>query len=654
MPCYNCTSRVLRIFLHDSIAASVSRPQPLLQHYYFRQQQQQRFNLSIRVPFHISQRLQSTLASSSTTPPHGDDDYIPFGPPILTANRPILASDDGVFSGLLPPPIPISTPLQTSHFVYGYEPEVEILSLPEAEPESQAREAESKRTIELIRRKIEASWAREGAVHRSMVETGLPVVGGGVDSLENARLAVLQERTMRGSEGAGEGSRGVKGRDNWKLPTMKEAARREDRRKAKKMKEEMEQARRINNLSPAEERRKLKKMRKKEEGKWGVSKVVLGKPMERRLEPKEGGFLETKEDQDESFKVEQREYSGEVKAQRTILVGRSQIPVPVVKQSLPKPKAKASSIREFIPDEKDPFDRKAFSREKANQRQRSALHNEVMEDFEWEQKRRKRKWELPPIEEVKKESKTDEWGPKQKLQHYVATTPRSELEAWRVQKAALQKKFGMGWAPRKKLSPKARDWVKELHGSVPELTTEKLSEIFKVSPEAIRRILRSKWTPSPEQEQARERRWLKRRDDIWERWIDIGRVQTKGMKLEVQKLKAEGKEKWRNEMGEARERYIEKISKDSKEKNAMLDSASGPWRSPGKKLFQAGPGPRDAGEVMAKEKYARDLQKNTEKRRKRDREYRERLKKAKSSEASTAPPPKLPAESPAKPFPRFL
>ena len=550
--------------------------------------------------------------------------------------------------------MPIFTPLQASHLIYGYEPEVEILNLPEAEPESQAREAESKHTIELIRRKIEASWAREGAMHRSMAETGLPVVGGGVDLLENARLAVLQERTVRGSEEAGEGSREVKGKDNWKLPTMKEAARREDRRKAKKMKEERKQTIKINNLSPAEERRILKKMRKKEEGKWGVSKVVLGKPMERRLELKEGRSLEAKGDQDESSKVEQREYSDEVKAQRKTIIGHCQIPVPVVKQSLPKPKARAPSIREFIRDEKDPFDRKAFSREKANQRQRSALHNEVAEDFEWEQKRRKRKWKLPPIEEVKKESKADEWGPKQKLQHYVATTPRSELEAWKVQKAALQKKFGTGWAPRKKLSPKARDWVKELHSSAPELTTEKLSEIFKVSPEAIRRILRSKWTPSPEQEQARERRWLKRRENIWERWIDIGRVQTKGMKLGVQKLKAEGKEKWRNEMGEARERYIEKIIKDSKEKNAMLDSASGPRRSPGKRLFQAEPEPRDAGEVMAKEKYARDFQKNMERRRKRDREYRERLEKAKSSEASTAPPPKLPAGSPAKPFPRFL
>jgi len=559
--------------------------------------------------------------------------------------------------------MPISTPLQASHLVHSYEPEVEILNLPEAELESRAREAESKRTIELIRRKIEASWARRGTVHRSMAETGLPVVGGDVDLLENAGLAVFRQRAVRGSKWAGEGSPDFKGNDKWKLPGMKEAARREDRKKAKQRKER-ERERKPSNLSPSEMERKLKKMRRKEEGKWGVSKEEG--PMERRLVFKEGRFIETKEDQDGPLGVEEREYSGEVKAQRTILVGYSRIPVPVVKQSLPKPKARAPSIQEFIHDEKDPFDRKVFSRERAktrepagkkeeaNQRQRSALRNEVAEDFGWEQKRRKRKWELPPIEEAKKESKTGRWDSRQKLQHYVATTPRSKLEPWRVQKAALQKKFAMGWAPLKKLSPKAIDWVKEFHKSVPELTTEKLSEIFKVSPEAIRRILRSKWTPHPEETQERGRRWGKRREKVWERWIDTGLVQTKGMEPRVQNLKAEEREKWFDRVDKARERYSKKIGKDREERNAMLDSARGSWGSLGEELFQAEPESRDAGEVMAKERYARDLRKNMERWRKRDGEHREELREAKSSEAPAGPPTKLPTESPAKSSLRFL
>ncbi|KAG0125199.1 hypothetical protein HOY82DRAFT_572200 [Tuber indicum] len=662
MPCYNCTSRVLRIFLQGSIAASIPWLRPRLQHYYFRQQQQ-RFSPCTRVPFHISQRLQSTLASGSAPPLPSDDDYIPFGPPITTMNELVLASDDGRLSGLLPPPppVPLSTPLQASH---GYEPEVEILKLPELEPESQAREAESKRTIEFIRRKIEASWAQRSSLHSSMVETGLPVVGWGADLLEDARSAVLQKRAARvvesgNGEGVGEGSHEVKGRGDRKLPTMKKEANRPARREAKRRVGEI--------MRPKETRKKLKKVERKEMGRWGALKVARGHPMEHRLVPGGGQFPEAKEGKDEALEVKEREDRGEVKVQRTVFIGHNQIPVPVVKQSLPKStKAIVPSIQQFIRDERDPFDRKAFSRERAKtrksagkkeevkQRQQSTLYTQVREDSEREPKRRKKNWELPPIEEVKKEPNTDKWGARQKLQHYVATTPRSELEDWKVQKAALQKKFGKGWAPRKKLSLKARDWVKELHSSVPELTTEKLAEIFRISPEAIRRILKTNWTPSPKEARDRNQRWQRRRESIWERWIDIGHVQTKGMKAEVQKLKQENREKWHKKNDEALKQYSEKNMKAWKERSAALNSLRGRiWKPSDEKLFQDEPEFSDAGDMMANEKYARDLRKKMKKRSKQAREYREGLEKAKSFEASTTPE-RFPAESLAKLSSRFL
>ncbi|CUS13054.1 unnamed protein product [Tuber aestivum] len=710
MPCYNCTSRVLRIFLQESIAASISRSGPRLQHYRFRQQQQ-RPSPRTRTQFPTSQRLQSTLASGSTVPPPSDDDYIPFGPPITTTYKRILVGDDDGLSGLLPPPpppTPIPTPLQASDVVDPYEPEVEILGLPGAGTGSQAREAESKRTIELIRRNIEASWARRGALDRSMAETGLPVVGGVVDVQEDARLAVLRERAARVAEsgsddGVGEGPRGVRGRDSWKLPTMKQAAKREakrwkeererateierlllveERRKEEReraiederlllveerRKEERERAIEDERLLPIEERRVLKKLRRKEEGKWGALKVGVRNPMERRLESRGGRFLEVKEGKDEPPEVKGREDRGGVKVQKTIVIGHCQIPVPVVHQSLPKPiKARVPSIQEFIRDEQDPFDRKPFSRERAktresaggreqvNQRWQSALHDEVEEGFEWEQKRKRRKWELPPVEEAKKESMTDEWDARQRLQHFVATTPRSELEDWQVQKAALQKKFGMAWAPRKKLSPKARDWVKELHCSVPELTTQKLSEIFRVSPDAIRRILKSKWTPSPEEAQDRERRWRNRQERVWERWTDAGCVQTKGMKAEIRELKAKNKAKWLKEKDEAFRQYLEKVDQAKKERSAVRDRVGGVRGLSDRELFQAEPEPEfsDAGDMMANK--VRERQKNEAKWGEWDRKYRGRLERAMSSGASTDPPRKLSAESLAKLSSRFL
>ena len=53
-------------------------------------------------------------------------------------------------------------------------------------------------------------------------------------------------------------------------------------------------------------------------------------------------------------------------------------------------------------------------------------------------------------------------------------------------------------------------------------TTETLSQKFEVSPESIRRILKSKWQPSPEEEQERQERWYRRGLHVWERKAALG------------------------------------------------------------------------------------------------------------------------------------
>lgn len=97
-------------------------------------------------------------------------------------------------------------------------------------------------------------------------------------------------------------------------------------------------------------------------------------------------------------------------------------------------------------------------------------------------------------------------------------------EHWQTQKEALQKKFGeQGWRPRKKLSPDTMEGIRALHEQFPEkYTTPVLAEQFKVSPEAIRRILKSKWRPSPEKMQERRARWAKRHDRIWDAQAEMG------------------------------------------------------------------------------------------------------------------------------------
>jgi hypothetical protein len=88
----------------------------------------------------------------------------------------------------------------------------------------------------------------------------------------------------------------------------------------------------------------------------------------------------------------------------------------------------------------------------------------------------------------------------------------------------LRKKFGSeSWNPRKKLSPDTIDGIRALHELYPEkYPTPVLAEKFKVSPEAIRRILKSKWRPDPEKQAERRERWARRHDRIWDQQAAIG------------------------------------------------------------------------------------------------------------------------------------
>ncbi|KAL2001083.1 hypothetical protein VTN02DRAFT_2250 [Thermoascus thermophilus] len=104
-----------------------------------------------------------------------------------------------------------------------------------------------------------------------------------------------------------------------------------------------------------------------------------------------------------------------------------------------------------------------------------------------------------------------------------AKPSEKKLEGWQIQKAALKEKFKEGWAPPKKLSPDALDLIRHLHSTAPDqFTTPVLAEQFKVSPEAIRRILKSKWRPTEEEMEDRRKRWKKRHDRIWSQMAELG------------------------------------------------------------------------------------------------------------------------------------
>lgn len=95
---------------------------------------------------------------------------------------------------------------------------------------------------------------------------------------------------------------------------------------------------------------------------------------------------------------------------------------------------------------------------------------------------------------------------------------------WKMQKQAMKEKFPEGWKPRKRLSPDALAGIRALNAQFPDIyTTQALADKFEVSPEAIRRILKSKWQPrTAEEEQDRQERWFRRGKQVWEHKAALG------------------------------------------------------------------------------------------------------------------------------------
>ncbi|KAG7448777.1 uncharacterized protein BT62DRAFT_965360 [Guyanagaster necrorhizus] len=64
---------------------------------------------------------------------------------------------------------------------------------------------------------------------------------------------------------------------------------------------------------------------------------------------------------------------------------------------------------------------------------------------------------------------------------------------------AMRKRFPDGWNPPRKISREAMDGLRELHQfDRAKFNTEVLADKFKISPDAVRRILKGRWEPSRE------------------------------------------------------------------------------------------------------------------------------------------------------------
>lgn len=138
--------------------------------------------------------------------------------------------------------------------------------------------------------------------------------------------------------------------------------------------------------------------------------------------------------------------------------------------------------------------------------------------------------EEPQSENTEKEEKPWIVEKKKKEEEQKKQEERERLknkQPWQIQKQILKEKFPEGWKPKKKMSPDAMAGIRALHRQFPDTyTTEVLAQKFEMSPEAIRRILKSKWEEkdeTPDIDIQRQERWFKRGKSIWARYAAMGK-----------------------------------------------------------------------------------------------------------------------------------
>ncbi|KAF8552088.1 hypothetical protein OG21DRAFT_1511944 [Imleria badia] len=108
----------------------------------------------------------------------------------------------------------------------------------------------------------------------------------------------------------------------------------------------------------------------------------------------------------------------------------------------------------------------------------------------------------------------------------AAPTP----EQWRRHREEIKKAFPDGWSPTRKVSRDAMDGLRSLHAFDKDtFSCAVLADKFKISPEAVRRILRSKWEPSREKRARLAERERRSRED----WITSRRQEEKDRATQI-------------------------------------------------------------------------------------------------------------------------
>lgn len=634
MPCFNCTSRVLRIFLHDSLIPSlqslqqrqslqlqVRRPVPLISTY-------------PRLSSHFSTVRRQRQSSFADADALTDDDYVPF---VLPSTSTRLEADKSAGRALhlvnkdkffmhnrtgWPPPVP-KVATEQSVDSWDGEPHIEHteqLDVGEFSTEWGA--------LEGVEEELLVTSANESGDITGQTLSNLPQSSGGgtlravgkrpvVAAKKKMWLnkPVLSEEEEAAKWAAAEEERAARWEKRWLEKVSKAKAAREERdarEESKRLDKLAELAatgevnttkneRRLMKLAAAGELKaaKKKKRRLEQRAKWaaveeaakkaGVTGVEQGQVGECQYEDiaKLAGDVEVTREEGQGqaenlqcetdmdadtaagamvgAKAKKYRKAGGRRARwwSEVLAYNASIrnsPIrrprsPTFKEA-PPPISQSPEASTANPDPVTPYKKTHRGRRALSATRRPSHFPPPQNNY------RGRRF-LPPTQifhspprERKPHDpslKYDRWNlpmPKfdvepTRLQQYIASRPRNEVERWKIEKANLYEKFkGAKWEPKKKLSPAALDGIRALHKSHPEYTTNRLSQLFEVDPEAIKRVLKSNWERDAATDEARMKRWAERGEKVYQRWVNLGVVQTKQSKKQVRDRRKEREAKW--------------------------------------------------------------------------------------------------------------
>lgn len=95
---------------------------------------------------------------------------------------------------------------------------------------------------------------------------------------------------------------------------------------------------------------------------------------------------------------------------------------------------------------------------------------------------------------------------------------RQNAPEWEKREEALRKRYG-DWNPTRKVSRQYMDDIRELKAKAPHLKTVQIADFFKMSPESIRRILKSTWLPTEAEVEKQRQRGERRKAESRERQL---------------------------------------------------------------------------------------------------------------------------------------